>query len=214
MTTIHTIFFDLDDTLYPNTNGLWEAIGERINAFMIQRLNIPEQHVSFLRDEYLHSYGTTLNGLIANHQISPQDYLEYVHEVPLEDFLQPDPDLQKMLARIQQRKIVFTNSNAGHTKRVLNILGIESSFEAIIDIVALDFINKPKPQAYTRAMEITKTSNPGNCLFLDDRADNLLPAATLGMKTVLVGNQVKPANVDYHLQHVTDLLDTVIELMD
>ncbi len=214
MTTIHTIFFDLDDTLYPNTNGLWEAIGERINAFMIQRLNIPEQHVSEIRDGYLHSYGTTLNGLIANHQINPQDYLEYVHEVPLEDFLHPDPDLQKMLAQIQQRKIVFTNSNTGHAKRVLNILGIESNIETIIDIVALDFINKPKPQSYTRAMEITKTSNPGNCLILDDRVDNLLPAVTLGMKTVLVGNKAKPANVDYHLQCVTDLLDTVIELMD
>ena len=214
MATIHTIFFDLDDTLYPNTNGLWEAIGERINSFMTNRTNIPEQQVSHIRDNYLHSYGTTLNGLIANYHINPLEYLEYVHDVPLEKYLQPDPALQNMLSQIHQRKIVFTNSNTGHATRVLNILGIISHIEEILDIVTLEYINKPKPQAYVKAMEIVNAVDPGSCLFLDDRVVNLLPAAALGMKTVLVGNKVKPDNVDYHLQHVTELLDTVSELVN
>ncbi len=212
MTPIHTIFFDLDDTLYPNTNGLWEAIGKRINSFMISRLDIPEQRVSFIRDEYLHSFGTTLNGLIANHQVDPQEYLAYVHDVPLEEYLHPDPDLQQMLAQIPQRKIIFTNSNSAHANRVLSVLGVESYIDLILDIVALEFINKPKPQAYTRALEITKAGDAQNCLFLDDRVENLLPAAELGMKTALVGNKTKPAAVDYHLAHITDLLETVAEL--
>lgn len=214
MTTIRTIFFDLDDTLYPNTNGLWEAIGVRINDFMIRRLDIPKRQVADIRDEYLHSFGTTLNGLMANYQINPQEYLEYVHDVQLENFLQPDLELQTMMSQIRQRKIIFTNSNTGHAKRVLNILGIESYIETIIDIVTLDFINKPKPQAYSRVMEITNTGDPRMCLIIDDRIDNLLPAVTLGMKTALVGNKAKPHIVDYHLEQVTDLLHTITELMD
>jgi len=214
MATIHTIYFDLDDTLYPNTNGLWEAIGERINSYMVNRTNIPEQQVSRIRNEYLNSYGTTLNGLVANYQIDPHDYLEYVHDVPLENYLQPDLALQNMFSLIKQRKIVFTNSESGHATRVLEILGIDSHIEAILDIVALDFINKPEPQAYSRAMEITNVAEPGSCLFLDDRVVNLLPAAALGMKTALVGNTVKPDKVDYHLQHVTELLDTVTDLVN
>ena len=214
MTSIHTIYFDLDDTLYPNTNGLWEAIGERINSYMIHRTKIPEQQVSRIRDEYLNSFGTTLNGLVANHQIDPHDYLDYVHDVPLEDYLQPDLALQNMFSLIKQRKIVFTNSDSSHATRVLELLGIDAHIEAILDIVALDFINKPEPQAYSRAMEITNVDEPGSCLFLDDRPENLLPAAALGMKTALVGNKVKPDNVDYHLRQVTELLDTVTELVN
>lgn len=214
MATIRTIFFDLDDTLYPNTNGLWDAIGGRINDFMIHRLELPKHQVADIRDEYLHSFGTTLNGLIANYRIDPQEYLEYVHDVPLENYLQPDLELQTMMSQIRQQKIVFTNSNTSHAKRVLEILGIESYIETIIDIVALDFINKPKPQAYSRALEITNTNDPNICLFLDDRIDNLLPAATLGMKTALVGNKVKPDVVDYHLYKVTDLLHTITEITD
>ncbi len=212
MTTIRTIFFDLDDTLYPNTNGLWEAIGERINAFMVSRLDIPEQRVSMIRDEYLHTFGTTLNGLIANHQVDPQEYLAYVHDVPLEEYLRPDPDLQHMLAQIPQRKIIFTNSNTGHAKRVLAVLGVEAYIDHILDIVALDFINKPKPQAYTRALEITNAGDAENCLFIDDRVENLLPAAEVGMKTALVGNKAKPAGVDYHLERITNLIVTIPEL--
>jgi pyrimidine 5'-nucleotidase len=214
MTKIHTILFDLDDTLYPNTNGLWEAIGERINLFMANRTNIPEHHVSRVRDEFLHSYGTTLNGLVANYQIDPHEYLDYVHDVPLENYIQSDPALQKMLSLIQQRKIIFTNSDSSHAARVLKILGVESHIEKILDIVALDFTNKPKPQAYVRAMEIANIDQPGSILFLDDRVDNLLPAAAIGMKTVLVGNRVKPDDVDYHLQHITELLDTVPGLVN
>jgi len=213
MAAIRTIFFDLDDTLYPNTNGLWEAIGKRINAFMVSRLDLPEQRVSTIRDEYLRSFGTTLNGLIANHQVDPQEYLAYVHDVPLENYLRPDPDLQQMLARMPQRKIIFTNSDTGHARRVLAILGVEAYIDRILDIVALDFINKPKPRAYTRALEITSAGNAKNCLFLDDRVENLLPAAEIGMKTTLVGDKSKPNGVDYHVERITDLLSTIPELI-
>ena len=58
-----TLFFDLDDTLYPASTGLWHAIKERMNMFMHERLCLPEAEIPALREQYFKTYGTTLRGL-------------------------------------------------------------------------------------------------------------------------------------------------------
>ena len=40
-----TIFFDLDATLYPESNGLWPAIRVKIDKFMLERMNIPGEDI-------------------------------------------------------------------------------------------------------------------------------------------------------------------------
>ncbi len=47
-----TIFIDLDDTLYPAGNGLWQAIKERIRQYMRERLGVPAQVVPELSHQY------------------------------------------------------------------------------------------------------------------------------------------------------------------
>ena len=64
-----TLFFDLDDTLYPNSTGLWIAIKERMNMYMREQLGIPEKDVPQLREQYFKMYGTTLRGLQARHRV-------------------------------------------------------------------------------------------------------------------------------------------------
>ncbi len=90
---IDTIFFDLDDTLYPNANGLWRAIRMRIGLYMKERLNLPEGDIPGLRRFYFEKYGTTLRGLQIHKHIDPLDYLAYVHDLPLQDYLSPAPQL-------------------------------------------------------------------------------------------------------------------------
>jgi len=63
------LFFDLDDTLYSNTNGLWEAIRERMTDFMEERLGFPPDEIPNLRRNYFEKYGTTLRGLQINHSV-------------------------------------------------------------------------------------------------------------------------------------------------
>ncbi|NIS79444.1 MAG: pyrimidine 5'-nucleotidase [Anaerolineales bacterium] len=204
-----TLFFDLDDTLYPRSSGLWNAIGERINSFMIDRLEIPEENVSPIRDEYLRTYGTTLNGLVANYQIDPFEYLTFVHDVQIEDYLHPDPVMQRMLASLHPSRIIFTNASVSYAMRVLKRLGVDPYIDQIIDIIALDFHNKPLPQAYERALDLAQESDPKACMLIDDRVDNLLPAAALGMTTVLVGDRGGHPGVDFHIERITELLDKV-----
>ena len=93
-----TLFFDLDDTLYPNSAGLWKAIKERMNLYMHNRMGIPEAQVPQLREQYFKMYGTTLRGLQARHKVDTEDYLAFVHDLPLKDFLAPDPTQREIIA--------------------------------------------------------------------------------------------------------------------
>ena len=177
--------FDIDDTLYPPSSGLWDAIGERINLYMIQRLGLGPAEAAALRDHYFHSFGTTLNGLRLDYHINPEDYLAFVHDLPLADFIRPDPALDGMLARLPLTTVAFTNADAPHAQRVLDRLGVTRRFARIIDIHALGFINKPDPRAYARALDLL-SAHPEECVFADDTLRNLLPAHASGMLTVWV----------------------------
>ncbi len=214
MMNYSTLFLDLDETLYPHSNGLWEKIGERITLFMVTRLDMNEENAQDLRAHYLSEYGTTLNGLRANHAVDPDDYLEYVHDVQIHDHIKPAPHLRQMLASIRIKKIIFTNSHDAHVKRVLNALDVGDQIDDIIDIYALNFINKPRPEAYAQALKIAHNPDPKTCIFVDDRSVNLIPAAELGMTTAMVGgNEIDPI-ITHHIEEITDLLEYSPELAD
>lgn len=209
-----TLFLDLDETLYPHSSGLWEKIGERITLFMVTRLDMNEENAQDLRAHYLSEYGTTLNGLRANHAVDPDDYLEYVHDVPIHDHIEPSPRLQQMLASIRNKKIIFTNSHKAHVKRVLNALDVSDQIDDIIDIYALNFINKPRPEAYAQALKIAHNPDPKTCILADDRSVNLVPAAELGMTTVLVGGNESNPIITHRIEEITDLVEYIPELAD
>ena len=61
--SFETLFFDLDATLYPESNGLWPEIRKNIDRYMLERMNIPETEIPKLRENYYLHYGTTLRGL-------------------------------------------------------------------------------------------------------------------------------------------------------
>jgi putative hydrolase of the HAD superfamily len=208
-----TLFLDLDDTLYPRTSGLWEAVGGRIQSYIEMKLNISTEDASHLRAQYLVQFGTTLNGLMRNHQIDPMEYLEYVHDVQVENLIPPDPELQTMLASITIPRIIFTNAYLDYAMRVLKQLGVSDLIDQIIDILTLDFSNKPDPDAYHRALALAGNPTSATCLLVDDRYPNLSAAAEFGMTTVLVGDGVVEGKVDYTIEHIHDLTNAVPSLV-
>ena len=188
--------FDLDNTLYPKSNGLMAEIGRRMNQYMSERLGIPADKVREIRDLLLITYGTTLNGLRRSYEIDPGDFLSFVHDIPLDKFISRDEALDEMLSALSLRKIVFTNADARHARRVLSRLGVIRHFEAIIDIHFIEFCNKPDPRAYTAALEFAGVS-PEECILLEDYPVNIQPARAMGITTVLVGDGgKKDANAD------------------
>jgi putative hydrolase of the HAD superfamily len=178
---------DLDDTLYPTHQGVMRAVGERINRFMIERLDIPPEHAPDLRRYYHERYGTSMRGLILHYGIRPDDYLEYVHDLPLEELIQRDPRLDAMLDRICLRKVIITNASREHAVRVLDILGVGRHFERILDIRDFGYHSKPHRAAYERSLRCLGAT-AGECILVEDSARNIAPARALGMVSVWMRN--------------------------
>ena len=196
--------FDVDDTLYPSHSGLWDVIGERITTYMIERVGVDPRGVNELRKSYLENFGTALNGLRHDYDIDADDYLQYVHDLPLDHYLKPDPALDAMLSRLPLQKVVFTNSDAAHSTRVLNRLGIAHHFSRIIDIRALEFTNKPDSLAYQKVLTMLN-AKADECIFADDALRNLRPAKAIGMTTILVNDDLSLDGVDYKVRSVLEV---------
>jgi putative hydrolase of the HAD superfamily len=182
-----TLFFDLDDTLYPPSSGVWDAIGVRIDQYMHERVGISMKDVPDLREQLFRTYGTTLRGLTLLYGIDAHDYLAYVHDIPLTSHLTPDSRLSPLLRRYMQRKVIFTNADRAHAQRVLRVLDLEGVFDQIIDILDVAPYCKPMPEAFALALEAVKITNPEECILLDDSPTNLRAARAAGFFTIRVG---------------------------
>ena len=200
-----TFFFDLDDTLYPSTTGLWEAIGRRITLYMTERMGFPPEQVVSIRENYFRDYGTTLRGLQANHSVDMDDYLAFVHDVPLDNYIHPDPDVHAAMASIPARKFVFTNADANHARRVLDAVGLQGLFDGIIDVHSMTPFCKPMPEAFELALKTAGNPERQTCVLLDDQMRITRAARSLGMYTILVGKATPGDDADAALLHLTDL---------
>jgi putative hydrolase of the HAD superfamily len=193
-----TILFDLDDTLYPSSCGLWPAIKERMNSYMAERMGIPSNQIPRLREKYFREYGTTLRGLQAFHQVDVQDYLAYVHDLPLKEYLHPDPVQQKVLASLPTRNLIFTNADVPHARRVLRQLQIEQYFADIVDVNCMAPYCKPSPEAFKIALNIAGESDPPKCVMIDDLPHTTRAARDFGLYALLYGRPMDAsfANLD------------------
>ena len=209
-----TLFFDLDDTLYPASTGLWMAIRERMTRYIVENLGVPHEQALAMRKTYYEIYGTTLRGLQHDYKIDPDQYLQYVHDLPLKDYLEPaSTELHSLLLSLPQQRWIFTNADEMHARRVLEVLGLQDCFEGIIDIHTTGFYCKPDRQAYLNALANTGETDPTRCIMLDDRLVNLVTAQLLGFKTILVRPEAESDHlVDLHLNDLSELKQKMPEL--
>ncbi|NLW71304.1 MAG: pyrimidine 5'-nucleotidase [Chloroflexi bacterium] len=186
------LLIDLDDTVYPPEVPIWNIIGERINRYMIEFVGIPEADVVSIREHLFTTYGTTLRGLQIEHGISMDHYNEYVHSVSYGDLLKSDIQLRDALLRLPQEKWIFTNANLTHAENVLSQMALRDIFTGIIDINATAPWCKPYPEAFQIALRLCGNPDPARTVFIDDRVPNLDAAASLGLRTILVGAEPSP----------------------
>jgi putative hydrolase of the HAD superfamily len=182
-----TIFFDLDDTLYPSTAGLWQAIKGRMNEYMRERMNISVDEIPKLREKYYLQYGTTLRGLQKHHQIDVDDYLAYVHDLPLGNYLTPDPAQRSVIASLPTRNLIFTNADIHHAERVLAALNLRDLFSAIVDVNTVAPYCKPMPESFGIAMKAAGETDPSRCVMIDDLPRTTRAAKSVGMFSILFG---------------------------
>ena len=178
--------FDLDNTLYSGATKVFDQVDKRMSEFISTKLNISREEARKIQKNYFIEYNTTLNGMIKNHKIDANEFLEFVHDIDL-SFLKKDKQLDEEIEKIKGKKIIFTNGSRAHAQNVTKRLGIERHFDDIFDIVSADFIPKPSLKTYQKLIEKYKIE-PQYSIFIEDIARNLKPAYELGMKTVWIEN--------------------------
>ena len=178
--------FDLDNTLYSGKTKVFEQVDKRMSKYISDKLNISVEEAKKIQKNYFYEYNTTLNGMIKNHKINPDEFLDFVHDINI-DFLQKDPALAKEIENLNGKKIIFTNGSRKHAINVTKQLGIDQLFDDIFDIVDAEFIPKPSLEPYKKLVKKHKI-DPKLCVLVEDIARNLKPAYEMGMKTVWVKN--------------------------
>jgi putative hydrolase of the HAD superfamily len=177
---------DLDETLYPTSCGLMQAVSARMSAFVAEYLGVGREEAARIRSRLRVVYGTTLTGLMREYGLQvAEQYLAYTHDVPVADFLAADPRLSEALASIPLPKSVLTNSPLEHAERVLNRLGIRGQFERVFDLRFNGFTGKPDPAVYARALGALGR-RPAEVLLVDNHLDYLAPFRAMGGQVLLI----------------------------
>jgi putative hydrolase of the HAD superfamily len=211
--------FDLDNTLYPHHVNLWQQVDKRIGEFVSAWLNVSADEARRIQKDYYRRYGTTMRGMMTEHDVRADDYLAYVHQIDHSP-LEPNAAMGAAIAKLPGRKLILTNGSTDHADAVLARLGIGEHFEAVFDIVAAELEPKPALQTYQKFLELHGV-NPAKSAMFEDLARNLVVPHQLGMTTVLVvpDGSKEVVREDWELEgrdaeyvdHVTDDLTRFLE---
>ena len=206
--------FDLDNTLYPADCNLFAQIDRRMGEFIAEKLGLSLDQAQALRQTYYYEHGTTLAGLVRLHGVSPDAFLDYVHDIDL-SAIAASTELAAAIDALPGRKFVFTNGSHKHAEAVAARLGVLGRFQEIFDIHALEYIHpKPTEEAYRRFARACGVV-PEKAAMFDDLPHNLKTAHELGMTTFLVqGLTEHPEHqaimswteLPAHIHHRTDTL--------
>jgi len=203
--------FDLDNTLYPHHTNLFSQIDVKMTEYVSQLLQLPKDEARALQKKYYLEYGTTLHGLMENYQISPDEFLNYVHDIDY-SWLDPDPALGDAIKALPGRKFIFTNGDSNHAENTARQLGILDHFDEIFDVVAADLVPKPAQETYDKFRALHRVDAEKAAMF-EDLARNLEVPKSMGMKTVLiVPNNFEPTfsehwehdDATHYVDHTTD----------
>jgi putative hydrolase of the HAD superfamily len=209
---VETWVFDLDNTLYPHHVNLWQQVDERIRDYIAEFLAIPHEQAFRVQKDYYKRYGTSMRGLMTEHGMQPDDFLDFVHQIDHSP-LEANPALGEAIAALHGRKLILTNGTRRHADAVLARLGLAHHFDAVFDIVAAELEPKPSPQTYARFLH-AHAVDPARAAMFEDLARNLAVPHALGMTTVLVVPEATrevfredwelEGRDDPHVDHVTD----------
>ena len=215
--------FDLDNTLYKAECGLFDKVHILMGRFIEEKLNLNSGEAQALRSKYYHQYGTTLRGLMIEHKINPDEYLDYVHQINY-DVVEPNEGLRDTIKELPGKKFIFTNANYGHVEMVLEKLHMTDLFDGCFDISESDYLPKPHKEIYEAFQKKFNLDNSCTAMF-EDLHINLREPSALGWETIWVTNNIeynlnkdvnqrediqKIINEKGYISHVTDNLENFL----
>ncbi|MEW2917173.1 pyrimidine 5'-nucleotidase [Ruegeria sp. ANG10] len=193
--------FDLDNTLYPPHMRLFDQIEVLMTDYVVQAIGVDRAEADRLRSHYWRQYGTTLAGLMAEHDLDPDPYLDAVHQVDM-SHMDPDAELADHIQSLPGRRIVYTNGSAPYAERVLEARGLNGLFDAIYGVEHAGYRPKPEQAAF-EAIFAQDGIDAAQAAMFEDDPRNLAAPHAMGMRTVHVAPE--PHEADHIHHHTNDL---------
>ena len=185
---IKNILFDLDGVLYQDLEAVFGQVSKKMTEYISKKLNLDLKKAKELQTNYFHKYNTSLNGLMIHHDIVPEEFLKYVHDIDL-SFMKNDLILREELENLKVKKFIFTNGSKEHANNITSHLGINDLFDGLFDIVDAEYSPKPTAKAFDLMIEKFKI-NPKETLYIEDIAKNLSIGKERGTITAwLINNE-------------------------
>ena len=200
--------FDLDNTIYSPNTKIFDEIDNRMKKYISKLLKISESEAFKIQKLYYKEFGTTLSGLIKNHNVNADEFLDYVHKVDLKN-LTESKDLKKSIAQLGGKKIIYTNGDLKHAENVLNKLNILDLFDDIFDIKKSSLIPKPNKESLESLINFYNL-NPRETVYFEDIEINLKNAYDFGITTFLIDHNkraLKKSYVNYSFNTLKSALD-------
>lgn len=206
---VDTWVFDLDHTLYPPRMRLFDQIEVRMTSYVMRELNVSRDEADDLRARYWREHGTTLAGLMRNHDIDPDPYLVEVHDIDF-SVLDPEPALAEVIRQLPGRKIIYTNGSAPYAEQVLAARGLDGLFAEIYGIEHAGY--RPKPEAAAFEQVFARDGlNPKSAAMFEDDPRNLRVPHDMGLNTVLVTPEPDPhPHIHHHTDDLTGFLTQLV----
>ena len=197
--------FDLDNTLHNASAHIFPHINRDMTAYVRRELGVSEEEANALRVHYWQRYGATLKGLMKHHGTKPDHFLWHTHQFPeLHKQVLREPRLRHALKKLPGRKYLYSNAPEHYVHAVLKLLRIADLFDGVFALEHARYRPKPEMAGFVRFLRAHRL-HAAQCVMVEDSAENLQTAKRLGMKTVLVGGERKPAYVDVKMGSVVEL---------
>ena len=181
---INTWIFDLDNTLYSADSGIFQQVHRLMGEFISKNLNMDMPEAKKLQSKYYKQHGTTLRGLMDNHGIDPDHFLDEVHRLDY-SIVGSNKILNEELHKLQGTKIIYTNANKKHVIDVLDRINLTNFFDEIFDIKMAKYIPKPEIKPYEQLIDLYNI-DPDTSAMFDDIAKNLVPAKKVNFTSVWI----------------------------
>ena len=135
-------------------------------------------------------YNLTKRGLLGEgYEFDGDDYDRYIRQGP-DRFIQRDLELRQFLQALPKssRKVIFTNAPESSAIEILQLLGVDDQFEAVL---GTHFLNnevcKPERAAFEKVLKhLNMMDHPEEVCYFEDSFKNLIAGKELGFATVFV----------------------------
>ncbi len=202
------LLIDLDNTVYPEDSNIFAQIDLKMKSFIAKNLNVSLDEAFKIQKKYFVDNGTTLRGLMLYHNVQPEEFLNYVHEIDLTS-IKKNEELSNELKKYNGKKIIFTNGSDQHARKVLKKIGLDKTIDDIFDIIKANYIPKPDILTYKKVIK-EYSLNPDKTIMIDDLPNNLKTAKELGIKTVLIKKDLFNSETHNYIDIIcANLLDTI-----